>query len=365
MGKLDIRLLDAASQRFGDAVLDPSVWTDILEQVCQAAATTGASLLQSDVRTPDVPMTDGAKEIITTYFQNNLHLNDIRAVRGAPLLLAGAPLVSDSDLFSTEQDMLRDPLYAHVNRYGFRWWAAVGFRSGSALWGLALQRRTVESAFDSHEKKALAGLSKRLTETSTLSKAVGRQVISGMTNALQLIRQAAVAMDRFGRILDVNESAASLFNSEIHVRNRRLFVSDAEARSAIHRLVDQIRVTPDTFPLKLKPIVVRLRKGYPVVIRALAVDGAARNPFLGARVILILSAIGRTAEIDPHILIQAFRLTPAEARLAALVITGLSLEKAAVHLGITRETARNQLKAVFAKTGIHRQTELAALLLKL
>ena len=35
---------------------------------------------------------------------------------------------------------------------------------------------------------------------------------------------------------------------------------------------------------------------------------------------------------------------------------------AAGELGLARETARNQLKAVFAKTGTHRQGELIALL---
>ncbi|MGI8568738.1 MAG: helix-turn-helix transcriptional regulator, partial [Methylocella sp.] len=37
---------------------------------------------------------------------------------------------------------------------------------------------------------------------------------------------------------------------------------------------------------------------------------------------------------------------------------------AARELNISRETARNQLKAVFAKTGTHRQSELVALLLQ-
>ncbi len=41
---------------------------------------------------------------------------------------------------------------------------------------------------------------------------------------------------------------------------------------------------------------------------------------------------------------------------------GTSLEEAANELGIARATARTQLKAVFTKTGVHRQGELVALL---
>jgi DNA-binding CsgD family transcriptional regulator len=43
----------------------------------------------------------------------------------------------------------------------------------------------------------------------------------------------------------------------------------------------------------------------------------------------------------------------------------LPLETAAIELGVTVETARNHLKAIFNRTGTHRQGELVALLNKL
>jgi DNA-binding CsgD family transcriptional regulator len=58
-------------------------------------------------------------------------------------------------------------------------------------------------------------------------------------------------------------------------------------------------------------------------------------------------------------------LTLGEARLAALVATGLAPKSAAEKLGVTENTARAVLKSVFAKTGVSRQSELAALLTKL
>jgi len=58
-----------------------------------------------------------------------------------------------------------------------------------------------------------------------------------------------------------------------------------------------------------------------------------------------------------------YGLTRAEARLASKLAECLSLDEAAQSLTITRHTARSQLKAVFAKTGVRRQSELVALLL--
>jgi DNA-binding CsgD family transcriptional regulator len=60
-----------------------------------------------------------------------------------------------------------------------------------------------------------------------------------------------------------------------------------------------------------------------------------------------------------------FGLTPAEARLASIMAEGANPEEAAEELHISRDTARNQLRAIFAKTTTHRQSELVALLSRL
>lgn len=59
-----------------------------------------------------------------------------------------------------------------------------------------------------------------------------------------------------------------------------------------------------------------------------------------------------------HLLRASLGLTPAELRLASLLKDGLSLAEAAPQLGIAVNTARNQLRAIFAKLGVNRQSEM-------
>lgn len=59
---------------------------------------------------------------------------------------------------------------------------------------------------------------------------------------------------------------------------------------------------------------------------------------------------------------QAFGLTLAEARIAALIGLGMSPQDAARQLGITIGTARIQLKQVFSKLDVARQSELAVMI---
>jgi DNA-binding CsgD family transcriptional regulator len=113
------------------------------------------------------------------------------------------------------------------------------------------------------------------------------------------------------------------------------------------------------------PIVVQRAAKRPLVIRILPIPGAARSPFFGARALLVLSDLDSISGPRPEALSQTFRLSLAEARLASLLATGISLKQAADELGLAHETVRNQLKAVFGKTATHRQGELVALLSRL
>jgi DNA-binding CsgD family transcriptional regulator len=114
--------------------------------------------------------------------------------------------------------------------------------------------------------------------------------------------------------------------------------------------------------LPAPPIVVRRAAKQPLVIRILPVAGPARSPFLGARALLVISDLQPKPQPQASVLAQTFGLTPAETRLASIMASGISIERAADQLGLSRATVRNQLKAVFAKTATHRQSELVALL---
>ena len=60
-----------------------------------------------------------------------------------------------------------------------------------------------------------------------------------------------------------------------------------------------------------------------------------------------------------------FRLTPAEARVADLLLEGREMQEVANGLGLTLETTRFHTKRVLSKTGTRRQTELMRLMLSL
>jgi DNA-binding CsgD family transcriptional regulator len=358
--------LEKTKGRISEAVVDPNQWPEVMQAICSAIGTEGAVLLQSDIRTSDVPKTPSLSELFRDYFENNFHLDDIRAIRGVPLLLSGRPVIRDQDIFRYENEMARNHMYAALGRHGFRWWSAVGFRSGSAHWALSLQRTIKQGLFEEEETKLLASLSNSLTEAATLSRAVGRRTLLGSLNALNMIDEAALSLTKDGAVVDINENATRLFDDEFCVRNRRLYVRDSGAARALEACLSEMNSTGE---LRLRPknrtgnvIVARRRVKRPLLITVLPVDGAARTPFLDARFIVTLRDLQIPKQPTIALVAETFGLTPAEAKVATMVATGASPEEIADELKVSRETVRKQIKTVFGKTQTRRQSELAVLI---
>ncbi len=177
--------------------------------------------------------------------------------------------------------------------------------------------------------------------------------------------KSAIAIDRRGLVLDVSPGAVALFDDDLGIRNRRVFARDKESQRSLEELLQKLLAAKDDEAFTVDPILVRRKGKVPVVVRFLFLPVVNRNPSLGARAILTFTVLEPSPGPSANVLSKAFNLSPAEARLAVIIAKGVSLQQAAKELGIARETARNQLKAAFAKTGTHRQGELIALLAKL
>jgi DNA-binding CsgD family transcriptional regulator len=361
MRGIDAGGLKKACERLGEAAVDPASWPDVMADICNSVGAVGAVLFQSDIRTPRTASIDHG---IQRYFKDGWHQRDLRA-RGVALLQQGRKVIADEDVF-TPEEMRRAPYFNElIYKSGLKWWAAVGFLAGSSSWVLSIQRTAEEGPFEEAEKRLLAPLSQRLTEVASLSTAVGRIALTSAMNALNAVCQPAIAIDRLGHVLDTNVAAEVLFDEHICIRNRRLVVADARARSCLEKLIDQIRVTSDLAALPCESVTIPRQQKGPVIARCLPIHGAAQTPFLGARALLILTTVEPKGGPKEALLANTFGLTPAEARVASMIAEGLNPERAARQLGISKATARNQLRAVFAKTATHRQGELVALLSRL
>ena len=212
------------------------------------------------------------------------------------------------------------------------------------------------------EEHILASFTQRLIEIASVAGARGSA--TSPTAALNAMGLPAIALDRYGSVVDANAAAEVIFDDNIRIKNRRLFVRDADSRTLLKEAIDQLARPPIPNALAGEPVVVPRMDKLPVIVRIWPFEGPSHPPAQEVRALLTLNALGPRPGPPAAILAKAFRLTPSEAKLACIIASGAPPNIAARELKISRETARNQLKSVFAKTDTHRQSELVALLLQ-
>ncbi len=210
-------------------------------------------------------------------------------------------------------------------------------------------------------ERILASFTQRLIE---IAPSGARGSDTSPAAALNAMRLPAIALDQDGFVAEVNAAAETIFDNDVKIKDRRLFVRDPAALALLKEAIDHVKTPPRLGPLPTDPIIVQRQDKLPVIVRIWRFDGAAHLPAREVCALLTLNALGPKPGPPAAILAKTFRLTPSEAKLACVIARGASPYIAARELNISKETARNQLKAVFAKTDTHRQSELVALLLQ-
>ncbi|RWL81367.1 MAG: LuxR family transcriptional regulator [Mesorhizobium sp.] len=203
----------------------------------------------------------------------------------------------------------------------------------------------------------------RAAGIEAVGRTIGHVSLANATNVLDRAGCGAIAVELGGSVICANASAARLFGPFLRVSNGRLVLGDRRAAAAYAQRVRDLRAAPRSPGAEGLRIIIRRGEGSPLVMRILPVDGAGRHPLHGAQALMLLvKPIEKPLRPSCRLVQEVLQLTPAEASLASLLATGVTVESAAATLGICKETARNHLKSIFAKTGSHRQAELVALL---
>lgn len=89
------------------------------------------------------------------------------------------------------------------------------------------------------------------------------------------------------------------------------------------------------------------------------------NVEVGGQALVVISSLSRKATPMPGLLQRLFDLTAAEARLVVELATGMMLRDITEARHVSMATLRTQMRAVLAKTGMPRFTDLSHLLARI
>ncbi len=190
---------------------------------------------------------------------------------------------------------------------------------------------------------------------------------------MEKMRQPMLLIDSQRRVSYCNQAGKALLirNDMIYDVDGLLVCRDSESDLNLTIAIRELGLVPisthgaDYVPADHQSIRLKRRDGRLVAATLLALRPETTMGSFGRspQALFTVFEPGAAVDIDPFILSATFDLTPAEARLAAKIVNGLTPEQAAQSLGVKISTVRSQLVAIYGKTGATGQADLVRLVL--
>lgn len=366
----------AAIDAVYDAAPDPSRWSHALGAIADCFGDVGAVLLwRKDDGSFGTIVSDGLVEAQRDYEEGGWASRDIRAIRGVErgYFFNGIP-AADSHLCAPDE-INSDPFYTEfLARHGLGWVAAIAVSPDPHVGAmLSVQRASARKPeFSGDELDLLARIGRHIEKSLRLSIRLLDAELArmGLGEALARIGIGVFALDSLGRVVFSNPAGQRIVGDDIQLVHKRLRIGSGATREAVDKAIantlrgDRLDLIADPRPILIHSMLSSRR----LVVYVLPVKmqtNLAEQFLTHTRAIVLAIEQSQDEPADPAVVRDALGLTLGEARIAALVGSGLPPREAAERLGIAEDTARNLLKRVFSKVGVSRQSELVALLAKL
>jgi len=171
-------------------------------------------------------------------------------------------------------------------------------------------------------------------------------------------RQPLVVLDRSGYAIYTNDAARELVGQAdgLALKFGRFLFGNVTIQGEFERVLRRALQSIGK-DIPAQPQVVRVPRrgpGSPYAVSVLPLTSNADRAVLpdGAGCLVLIYDLERPAELAVDRLAWLYRLTPAEARVAAAVYRVGSVDATAAELNLTRNTVRSHLKSLYAKFGV-------------
>jgi DNA-binding CsgD family transcriptional regulator len=296
------------------------------------------------------------------YAAMNPYSGEMLAAMPVGRVMFASQLIPEEEINRTEfyNDWMK-PQGASPHHCGVAYGTSLGTRS-------ILTISPFDPAFAAHRAEYAECLSLIVPHLSRAAEI--RNALSGRaTNALDTFDAPTIVVSGDGKVSAASPEAESVLQAghpiwrtpSGHLRARGSS-QDARLQHAIRLAAQPVHPRP-TGPVRLEckksgqsflSWVVPAQSAVPATRVLFAEEGHA---------IVVVRPISCPHDVSSEMLCSAFNISPAEARLLSALIAGQSIEEFAAARGVSRSTVKNQLAALFAKTGTKRQAELVSLAL--
>jgi DNA-binding CsgD family transcriptional regulator len=338
-----------------EAAIVPERWKNVLDRLAGIANAEGALLFAAAPGNPRWLSSDNIHSRIEAWVNGPFYQNNPRGQRLVPT--REPRFLTDLDAF-TPEELEREPFYTNFLRpNGLGWCVGTSVHSpaGDTL-VLSVEKAWDKGPVPRQVAEQLDPLRPHIARAALLSARFGLERARATVESLNMIGLPAAVLAHGGKVLAVNDALLA-YAPDIRIGNgSQLEFANQAAQSLFASDGRSFYSRGGSIPVR------RTRTSEAFVVHLLPMRGLGRDVFTGAELLLYVTPVVQQPGPPPEILQALFDLSPAEARVAAMIAEGSSVEATAQALSVKPNTVRMQLKSIFSKTGTNRQAELVSLL---
>ncbi|WP_375392262.1 helix-turn-helix transcriptional regulator [uncultured Sphingomonas sp.] len=346
----------ALIERIYEAGALPELWPDVLEAITDAVGGFGATFVAQSPDGVAITSTPRIERIVSDYIAEGWAADPEYA---APLHADLYPGFRAETHYRTIAEIERLPVHIHFL-------APRGLIAGvgTVLQGARddMLQMAVEGlpSYPAAEAAALwlDQVRAPIARSFSLAARLRERQAGTAVASLDLAGVAAAIVSGDGRLRAANDRFARRLGDRLIDRPAGLRFADRFLQARFAEALAALGVGAGVRSIAVAPT-----DGQPAcAIHLLPLRRGARDVFGWDGILLLLAEAANASVPNADLLRLLFDLTPAEARLARLLVEGQALGSTGRSLGITDATARVHLRRIFAKTGVTRQAELVRLL---
>lgn len=356
------RLL-AATRLIHGAGLDEGAWPEALAAVARLFDGLTASLL---VWTPA-----GIDDLLVAHNIDPGLLRDYRDYYAALDPFNATQHGRPAGSINLTQELVEDAAFVRTEFHA-DFWRKVGIhyaigaeleRGERSLVMAAVHRAAGRPPFAAHEVGLFGQLAAQLRLSVRQRRLAGSH--AAVAAVVDRLRLAVILTDAQARVVWANAGGETLLRAGdgLVLARGRLACARHDDTLALARLIAAAaRTGPLMAEAALRVARPHGHEPLPVLVAPLLPGAAGRIGAVATARVLVVAGRPSGRTVDPRLVQKLYGLKQSEARLAAALLAGQTLESYAARSGLSVQTARSYLKEVFAATGTHRQSELVLLL---
>jgi DNA-binding CsgD family transcriptional regulator len=354
---IKVESLKLAIEQMYDAALIGDGWSDALEALSCAAGSRGVAIIHN--RNRRLIAAVGSKNIaepLQTYLSGKAPPNSRQTKVSHDI---GDGFRTDFDDYRSK-DIAHDPFYQdYLKPIGLYWHANARLVvDGSDEVAVSFKRELKHGAYEQPDKKVLDQILPHLRACARIAECVFDAEIRGSIKLLQHRGRPVIEFDAWGAVRR-QHGRFDGSDGPLTVKGARTVTAEPQDQVKLEKAI-HTAVSP---PYRQASVLLNDLQGNPYVFQIVPVVGRARDVFLATNAIGVL--IGRPKRnaftIDQGLVVDLFRLTYQEARVASLVCGANSTIEIASALAVTPDTVRFHLKSIFEKTAARNRSELVSL----